>query len=166
MPTSIPKRRISNREFEAARTPEIQTYIQNVARTYAKQLSSDVRQSSGDIALWRCLQSHNPNGGNSFTSSLYNFVHWECRRALTLEQRKCATTTSDIESTNDNIITQMVLDDYLGLLGSRERRIVEARFLESCTLLEVATREGLTKQGVRNIVQRAISLMAEAAQDT
>lgn len=157
------KRFISDQEFEAARRQHLQL-IQNVARVYATSLSPEELQAAGDMALWRCLQSHNPKYGSKFTTSLYRFIHWECIRAIKERRANETTLVGDVEGTTDNQAIQMILEDYLNLLDERDRRIVEARFLESCTFEEIANREGYSKQGIKHIVERSLSVMSEAAQ--
>lgn len=159
------KRNISNEEFNEARTPRIQELIQNVSRTYSQSLSPATLQAAGDMALWRCLQNHDPKYGSRFTTSLYRFVHWECLRSIGEQKAPDTTLIGDIEGSNESIAIQMILDDYLGLLKTRDRRIIEARFFESCTFEEIAQREGFSKQGIKDIVDRSVSTMAEAAQD-
>jgi DNA-directed RNA polymerase specialized sigma subunit len=57
----------------------------------------------------------------------------------------------------------MMLEDYLSMLPDRERRIVEARFLENRTFDDIARQESLSKQGIKDIVDKSISVMSEAA---
>lgn len=158
------KRTISNREFEEARTPEVRLLLTNLTRHYSNALSSDVLQAVGDMALWRCLQNHDPKYGSNFNTSLYRFVHWECLRAIGEQRPSGMAILGEVEIPGESMSIHMILDDYLGLLDTRDRRIIEARFLENCTFAEIAQREGFSKQGIKDIVDRSISTMSEAAQ--
>jgi len=155
------KRKISNQEFETARTTHIKTFIYNISKVYSS-LSSDTRNAAGDVALWRCLQSHDPKYGSRFTTSLYRFVQWECKRAMKEQIVTDVTLFGEVKDDNETLAIHMLLDDYLCLLGERDRRIVEAKFLENYTLDEIARTEGLSKQGIKNIVDRSILIMSEA----
>ena len=158
------KRHISNTEYEQARAEHLEL-ITNVARQYANVLTPEMLAAAGDMALWRCLQKYDPSFGQKVTSSLYRFIHWECLRSIQ-ENRKYSTASiiGDVEGDAESVAIQMILDDYLSLLGRRERRIVEARFLANHTLAEIASVEGYSKQGVKDIVDRSLRVMSEAAQ--
>lgn len=157
------KRHIGNTEYETARAEHLEL-ITNVARQYSNVLSPEALAAAGDMALWRCLQNYDPCFGQKVASSLYRFIHWECLRAIQ-EQRKYSTISiiGDVESEAESVAIQMILDDYLSLLSRRERRIVEAKFLENKTLAEIGAVEGYSKQGIKDIVDRSIGVMSEAA---
>jgi len=156
------KRQITDTEFNNARQQYLPT-MRNLARCYTHVLSPESLTAACDTALWRCLQSYDESFGQSFTSSLYRFIYWECTR--TIKEEKCSNTPiiGDVEGEHESMAINMILDDYLSLLSNRDRRIVEARFFESCTFDEIAQREGYSKQGIKDIVDRSISVMSEAA---
>jgi DNA-directed RNA polymerase specialized sigma24 family protein len=156
------KRTISNQEFDAART-EYKEYIDNVSRGYASSLSPEALQAAGDMALWRCLQAYDARYGQTIRSSLYRFIHWECLRTIREQKLTSMSLLGDVESSGKCVDTQMMLEDYLSMLPDRERRIVEARFLENRTFDDIARRESLSKQGIKDIVDKSISVMSEAA---
>ncbi len=164
MSVKTTKRHISNTEYETARAEHLEL-ITNVARQYSGSLSPDTLAAAGDIALWRCLQNYDPSFGQKVASSLYRFIHWECLRAIKEKKKHQALSiVGDIESEEESVAIQMILNDYLSLLSQRERRIVEARFLENRTLAEIASIEGYSKQGIKDIVDRSMVVMSEAAQ--
>src|SRR5262245_45103905 len=77
------KRDVSNAEFEAALADrDNQNIIKGVTSRYKKQLDADDLYTCGLNALWRALQSHDPAYEQKFTTTLFRFVHWECRREL------------------------------------------------------------------------------------
>jgi len=158
-------REITNAEFNKARNQHI-VLMHNLARRYAGLLSDEVREAACDIALWRCLRSYDPKFGQKVASSLYRFVQWECLRAIQEEQATCPDSpiTSEVEDEPESVAIGMILNDYLSLLNTKARRIVEARFLENRTLDEIAQVEGYSKQGIKDIVDRSIGVMSEAAQ--
>ena len=160
------KKHVSNQEFESARAEHL-GLITNVIRQYANVLSPDALSAAGDIALWRCLQYYDPSFGQKVVSSLYRFIHWECFRAIQ-ENKKFsnAPIIGDVEDNIEFTAIQMILDDYLSLLSRMERRVIEARFLENRTFAEIATVEGYSKQGIKDIVDRSIGVMSKAAQTT
>lgn len=160
------KRYISNTEYNRAHDEHLKS-ITKFARQYSSALSKDALVAAGDMALWRCLQTYDPRFGQKVASSLYRFIRWECLRAIK-ENRKYSSDSliGDVEDDIESVAIQMILDDYLSLLTKIERRIIEARFLESRTLAEIAHVEGYSKQGIKDIVDRSIEVMSEAALTT
>jgi len=161
----VAKNAVSDKEFNNAREAHLER-IQNTCRAFSGALSPDALTACGDIALWRALQNFDESFGQSFTSSLHRFIKWECLRALQdkTKGREVHMNGGDVEAMDDSVSQKMILDDYLSILSNRDRRMVEARFLENCTFQEIAHREGYSKQGIKNIVERSVALMAELAQ--
>lgn len=158
---------IDELDFEiACAKPENQSMIKWVCRKYSGKLSPDVLKLCGDIGLWRCLQSHKDGMGNKFTSSLHQFVKWECLRELNTHNR-----LDTIGSHNDELIPAnpttdyIIVNDYLELLKPKHRQMVEARFLSGHTLAEVGEMFGYSKAGAKNVIDRSIKIMREAAQE-
>ncbi|MBQ3551945.1 MAG: hypothetical protein IJA35_02150 [Clostridia bacterium] len=54
----------------------------------------------------------------------------------------------------DNIEIGMLLDCYGGLLTERQRQILEQSVYDDCSLAEIAEREGISRQGVRDVIIR------------
>lgn len=152
---------VTDAEFNAAKIKYCVQII-NWTKRFANILSDEARRASGDIALWRNLQNYKPTFGQSFPSSLYRYVRWECLSAIQENKADSLQILGDI-SDKEHISIKMILDDYLSLLSKRDRRIVEAKFLKSHTLKEIAQIEGYSKQGIKNIVDHSLAKMSKAA---
>jgi RNA polymerase sigma factor (sigma-70 family) len=137
--------------------------IQGLTRRFAGSLTPEQLTAAGDMALWRCLQSYDPSYGQKVASSLYRFINWECLRTIQEQQTETVSISGDVEGESESISIHLILDDYLSMLSHSGRRIVEARFLENRTLDEIARVEGYSKQGIKDIVDRSIEMMSEAA---
>ena len=82
-------KKISDKEFEEAyKNTDNRNMIRMVCASFSNTLSSDILESCGMLALWKCLRSHDEKYGQKFTSSLYRFVRWECIRELVSHNRK------------------------------------------------------------------------------
>jgi len=158
------KRTVDDQEFNAARN-QYDNRMMRVSQKYAGSLSPDRRKACCDMALWRCLQAYDSSYGQSVASSLHRFVRWECLNAIREQGQPLIPLADDMESPEETLAISMILDDYLSLLTQRDRRVIEARYLESCTFSEIAVREHCSIQGVKNIVDRSMSVMTEAAQE-
>lgn len=55
----------------------------------------------------------------------------------------------------------MLLDRYEPLLTERQRSILRQYTDENCSLSEIAEREGISRQGVRDIIARGSNLLHE-----
>lgn len=55
-----------------------------------------------------------------------------------------------------------LLDFYGALLTTRQRTLLEQHLYEDCSLFEIAEREGITRQGVRDALVRAERELNEA----
>lgn len=160
------KHHVTDAEFNTARRQHLEL-ITSLTKQYANVLSSDALVAAGDIALWRCLQNFDPQFGQRVSSSLYRFVHWECLRAIQENpKRPVVPMVEDVEGKAESVAIRMILNDYLSILTVKARRIVEAKFLENRTFAEIARIEGYSKQGIKNIVDRSVGMMSEAAHAT
>jgi RNA polymerase sigma factor (sigma-70 family) len=156
---------ISEDEFQAA-FQEHQTYVNSLTGSFANALSAEARRACGALAVWEALRAFKPEFGQSFKSSLWRHVQWQCLRAMRDQRHVHSSIEGDIEGSSACTQTTLMLNDYLSILPDRDRRMVEARYIEECTYAEIAKREGYSKQGVRGIVTRSMSALAEFANPT
>jgi RNA polymerase sigma factor (sigma-70 family) len=157
------KKQITNDELYEAK----QKYAYTIKRTteqYRHVLSIEVREACGDMALWKCLQCYDPSFNQSVSSSLFRFIHWECRRALRDLRPKTPHSQLHENVTQDETqYLNMIINDCLGVLCSRDRRIIEDRYLYQYTLQEIANKEGCSRQGVKHIIDRCLNRMSKAS---
>jgi DNA-directed RNA polymerase specialized sigma24 family protein len=167
------RRSVSNAEFDKAwANSDNRNIIENVLLRYNQQLSSDERHTCGLHALWRALGYHKEGFGKKFTSNLYQFTHWECRRALreksTSDRRGNQPLPDeefmpvmnglDEEQTGDNI---GLLRERMTLLSNEERQLIYQSYLESRTDEEVGQLNGYTKEAARQKINRAFLRLRE-----
>lgn len=124
-------------------------------------LDEDTLQQCSDRAIWRCLQSHD-SSIQTFKSSLYKFVRWECQQAMSEKTKLSITTIAVVETEyqDNTALNRMMVEDYLAILNERDRRMVVARYMESKTFQEIADDEDLSKQGVIDIINRSLTKMS------
>jgi RNA polymerase sigma-B factor len=63
----------------------------------------------------------------------------------------------------DQIEHRAELDDLLGVLPDRERRIVELRFFEGLTQSEIADRVGVSQMHVSRLLARSLEMLRAEA---
>ena len=65
----------------------------------------------------------------------------------------------DTRSTDENWLEQIALDDAIGKLSERERRILRLRFYEGKTQMEVAGAIGISQAQVSRVEKAALAKM-------
>lgn len=158
---------ISNDDLMAAiADPKNQQMISKVCKRYSNALAPSVLKSCGEAAVWRCLQSHIDGKGNSFTSSLYKFLHWECLRELGTNKFQY----EEIGECNFGELgpdpnDALIVKELLSALPEKNQKIVVARYMEGRTLADIGATHNYSKQGIQNILTRSIDIMREVAAD-
>ena len=155
-------KKISDKEFEEAyKNTDNRNMIRMVCASFSNTLSSDILESCGMLALWKCLRSHDEKYGQKFTSSLYRFVRWECIRELVSHNRKPTLTQETTEDFEDFNAENDEIMEFVNLLSPNQREIIYLRFYENCTFAEIGQKQGYTKQAARQNVNKSISRLRE-----
>lgn len=156
---------ISNKEFEdALANKDNARLINHITNQYAKLLTKDVRKTCGLFALWRALQSYDPSFGQKFTSSLYRFVHWECRRELANQgnvQRKHSLKSAVSSDDLASIENKEFLNHFIELLPANNRSILKAYYFDNLSLVDIGRVNGYTKETARKRVKEAVEKLKE-----
>lgn len=154
------KKTVSETEFQQARAnKDNQGIIRKVCSHYAGILSPEALKACSDMAVWRCLQSHT-NGRQKFTTSLYYFIGWECKREVQATKTKYQFMTNvDEPSSYSDPLDKLVVEECLEALTPQEREIVLARYVDNRTLDDIGNEFGYSRQGIKNILTRAMTTM-------
>lgn len=158
------KKHITNEELrEAINNPENQEMVKKVCAYYANTLSPATLKACSDAAIWRCLQSHEDNKGQKFTSSLYRFLHWECLREVNMNKKRFIAIPEDIVDDGHDPFSTIILEEYLNVLSEEAKKIIIDRYIENRTLSDIGNRYNYSKQGIQNIIMRSMKTMREYA---
>jgi RNA polymerase sigma factor (sigma-70 family) len=141
--------------------PENINIINIVCKKYKRVLSQDVLDTCGKRAIWRCLKEHD-DSKQQFTSSLFNFVRWECLDELDKLRPpiKTVSLTQDVPHACPSI-NATTLHECLALLPDRDHQILIEKFWYQRTLREIATLYGLSREGVRYIIRKSLDRLKE-----
>jgi len=135
--------------------------IFSVCSRFSNTLSTDILESCGMVGLWKCIKSHDSSYNRKFTSSLYTFVKWECLRELNNHKRQSFfIQTSDpveagFEEKSDEIL------EYVEMLPLEQQVVIQLKFYENCTLDEIGTKRGYTKEAARQYVNKGVARLGE-----
>jgi RNA polymerase sigma factor (sigma-70 family) len=163
---------ISDEEFNLAYEDENHQKIINAAsRHFRGKLPYDELKQRGRIALMRCLGSHDPSSRRQFTTSLTQFVKWECYRALRDHitfNRKTPLSFSEIaEPSSHTHPRQSELDhlkECLEKLSLSDRDILYKYYVSNMTLKEIGQAYSYTGEAARQNLQKATNRLRSMCQ--
>lgn len=172
------KKNISDIEFEEAFGDKNNVnIIKKVTIRYSKIIQEDDLISCGIHALWRALRSHDVKYGQKFTTSLYRFCEWECKRELRKKNRKnkyeyrvvdfqmaCHSETVKAKAIIDiSRISVFVregernFEELLEILDLNEKNIIEKRFKEEKNITEISKETNISKLKIKKTIASAMS---------
>jgi len=152
------RRNVTNEEFQIAlqgkpgdpaskkRATDNQKIINSVTHQYVNQIDPETLKSCGLHALWRAIGYFNPEYKQKFTSSLYRFTQFECRRELLRRKREGKATRLD-GIDERHIVNRLDRVDHEDLTHIREclkslneegQRLVDQHFTQGMNLTEIA----------------------------
>lgn len=157
------KKKISNEEFDLAyKNMDNKNIIKKVMSRYDKIISPDNLESCGDNALWRTLQSHDDSYNQKFTTSLYKFCEWECKRELRRNNKKNTINAIGIHNIpNDELNSfsyenSRSFDEFLEVLDETEKTIIEKRFRQNKNMSEISFDLNITKTEVKRKINASL----------
>jgi RNA polymerase sigma factor (sigma-70 family) len=161
------RRMVTNEEFnEALKNKDNEKIIKAVLARYYHVIPADKLKDCGYDALWRCLGYHIPGKGNKFTTSLWKFTTWECRRALKRIHNEQSTHTINISTieTKEKFDIPMPMDsesilhlrECLTLLNTESKQIIHEYYFEHRTMQEIGELHGYSKEAARQKINKAV----------
>jgi RNA polymerase sigma factor (sigma-70 family) len=133
--------------------------IKSVTNKYIKSIRKDELYRCGLHGLWRVLQYHRDGMGQKFTTSLYKFVDWECKKRLKERKREkrqipIDTLAIDIaDKTKDESISHLL--ECMTMLPKPYYDILDMYYFQDMTLEEIGNRLGFTKEAARQNINKA-----------
>ncbi len=138
--------------------------LNRVLLGYNKVLTKEELDSCGLLATWRALQKHRPEYGQKFTTSLYRFAHWECRRELRAKRNKknLLNTISfshkkfDIASPQKDTDEIKGVRECLSMLPENHRNILIQYYYDRMTMEEIGEANSYSKELARQRISKAL----------
>jgi len=154
---------------EALKIEDNRNIMRKVTSRYAALLHPDDLYTCSLYALWRTLQCHDPSYNQKFTTSLFRFCEWECKRELRKNSTKVLSMTVPLEQASQSDVGEesfpTVDDEWIreavDQLNDEDREIVQFYFLESRSLREVSAKFGWSKQMARKRKNEAMKNLKE-----
>lgn len=157
------RKHVTNKEYETAlHNSDNNSILMKISNQYYKNLSEDVLTDCRLYALWRCLSYYDASKGTKFTTNLWKFMHFECKKAL---QQKYRLNRIPTISINDNIdipyenINLESIQEYLSILPPSYKKIIFEYYMEARTMEEIGKINNTTREAARQKLNRAIKLL-------
>lgn len=163
-------RDVTNEQLqEALKIEDNRNIMRKVTSRYAALLHPDDLYTCSLHALWRTLQCHDPSYNQKFTTSLFRFCEWECKRELRKNSTKVLSMTVPLEQASQADVgeeTFPTVDDEwiqeaIDQLDEEDREIIQFYFLQGHSLREVSARFGWSKQIARKRKNEAMEKLKE-----
>lgn len=160
---------ISNNEFEVAYDNiDNQKIMRAACKKYKMFLDSDVLHGCRLNGLWKCLIYHKSHDTEvKFTTSLYNYVKWECQKEIEKKIKNRQTASLDV---NSCIISGREPDERMGhvtecmrKLPADEQNLIKHRYIDGMTLQEIGVVYNISKETVRHRINKAVKKLKTIA---
>lgn len=154
-------RAVSDAELRQALADENnQRLIRSVTRTYARQLSEEQLENCGMHAVWRTLRKHRHDhpSGQKFTSSLYRFVHWECKKELGRVRGRRKMTSLEVAPEPTCRAPREEIAELLSCLEQlpdQQQTLLRQYYLSEMSLEKVGQLHGVSIETARLLIGRA-----------
>lgn len=163
----LTRKQVSNQEYEEAyKNKDNRKVIQSVVAKYYKSLDRDDLESAGMTALLRCLEYHDPSYNQKFTTSLWRFTDWECKRILRKksgkpQHKQLSTIEYDIPQkiliSDDNKFVQECVEQ----LQDSEKNILSMYYYDGRTMEEIGRINGYSKETARQRINKSLKRLED-----
>jgi len=158
----LKRKSISNKDFDLAYKNQDNLNVMRAAtKRYSNLLCLDSQATCGMHGLWKCLESHNPEYGRKFTTSLFIHVEWQCKREISKQMKNNESNLGDLDTQVSSESSEDFLNDALDFLPDNQKQIIYQRFYENRTLEEIGKKQGYTKEAARQNVNKIIKKIKE-----
>lgn len=160
---------VTDADFELAyKNTDNKKIIYSVCKRFSGCLNHDALLGCGHRGLWKCLRSHDSSYNRKFTTSLYQFVLWECQQEIKQEStynrhspiEDCVEESTDLPLDLHNNVLD--IEKYIRLLPANYQNVLRQRFFSNLSLDEMAKIHSCSKQCVSASLKRALNKLKSA----
>jgi RNA polymerase sigma factor (sigma-70 family) len=154
------KNEVTNQQLvDAFQNPDNRNIIRDVCNQYRTILSTDVLRTCGLNGLWKCLEKHDDKLGSKFTTSLYQFVDWQCKKQVRTSSQSDAPTEHafDIEDCTTPVLDRIIIRECIDALPDNYRFVIIGKFFEGKSNAEMGRELGCSRENVGQLLKRALS---------
>ncbi len=148
---------VRNEEFEEALANEDNIKILNhVCKRYTNQISPEDLYTCKLIALWEAIRNFNPEKKVKFTSFLYNWIGWECKRQISRYQKDRRLSTNRYFDKNSTDPNRCEFLDFIDSLPKKLATVLKQRYLYGYTVQEIAERNHYSRETARQYIKKGV----------
>jgi RNA polymerase sigma factor (sigma-70 family) len=167
----VKRKEVSSEEIKnALKIDDNIKVINGLKRKYAQVLDVDDFESAAMIGLWKTLGYHEEGRGQKFTSSLWLFVSWECRRLLRAKKAnvkfvQMSSMGIDVPEKNGLDERCQKVKEYVELLSEKDKKVLKQYYYDNHTMEEIGNLNGYTKEAARQKINKGIKNLANFFKD-
>lgn len=154
---------MSNETFnDAYNNIDNRKIINKVLGKYTKTIPYEELKQIGEIALWKTLRYHEDNKGKKFTSSLWQFLEWECNKECNYKKRFKKLSVEPlidnlsgyIEDNNIHILKQLI-----NLLTPEQQILIREYYFNRLTMQEIGDKYHYSKELASVKIKKVIKIL-------
>lgn len=158
--------KITNIEFEEAyKNIDYQKIMKAACKKYKTYLSVEILENCRLHGLWKCLIYHKNNNNNvKFTTSLFNYVTWECQKEIEKNRKNKQIAQLDTNLCIISIERETNIDhikECINKLTKDEQILIKSRYFDGKTLQEIGNNHKISKETVRQRINKAIKRLKQ-----
>ena len=165
------KKEITDLDFSnAVKNKDNINIIKKATVSYYKIIDEDELNSCGLEALWKSLQCHNEKYNQKFTTTLYRFVDWECKRRLRRKKSLKNNFSNIISNDLSSIFIKKnelscYINEKIDLLDKDFSILLRQRFFDGCSVREIGVINNCTPSIIRYKISKAIKKLKSICSD-
>lgn len=144
--------------------PDIQRLITKVLSKFRRLIPYDELVNCGMIGLWNAILIHRDGLGNKFTTSLYNFVRWECLAVIhwNMKLKNSYQSSNDVGEKNKFLYK---FNELIDGIEQEYRTILIKYYVYRYTLKEIGEQMNCGYESVRKKLLKAYKMIREKYND-
>lgn len=165
------KKEISNEDIQKAISNVDNINVANKAMSrYSKILQSDEIESCKINAIWRTLKSHDDCYGQKFTTSLFRFCLWECKKEVRKKKKKNNIEFVSIYRMSEDEIEAIDglsnehsrnFDEMIEILDNSEKIIMDKMYRQDKNVTEISKELGVSKVFIKKKINTCLQKIKE-----
>lgn len=162
------KRDVTSRQVEEAMRDRSHVGVIQKVTSAFPMLDHEERVRCGLHGMWKALRSHDYSSRRSFTTSLGEWVKWECQHLMRPKLavlRRCKQEEIDPDHIPREASTPeaTAVRDMMDGLDDWQKDVIRKYYLEGLTYKEIAAKNGYSPETARQRVRSAMKTLREIA---
>lgn len=141
---------------ECLKDRDILNIMGKVEIGYRKAIDKDDLESIKMDTLWKCLKKYDESKGAKFTSYLFQQLDYAFRNKLKVNKKNMEYSWSGPDKSDHKTAQKEEVRDMLYGLSDEIKNILNQRFFQNMTMVEIADANGYSRETARRRLKIAI----------